>query len=296
MIPCTFRQIEIFVAAAEDCHFARTANRLGISQPAITHHILALERQLGKQLFIRRRGTTPLLSTDGVAFLKQSRQMLEMGATISNFRDAAEGRGVSRVRVAAGVHILEDYIKPQLHEFYERHPDILIDCIQLTDFEGGFNMVRAAQADLLVIAAAAPTAPGLYAELIRVVRFGLYASPAFAEWKAAAAAEISALPFLLRTAGAPFDVMVQEALKKADIWPTTVAARTQFTQVSINLAVRGLGVAPLFDTMVEKETARGDLIKFDIELPVRYRTLFRLDGKPSAEIRKVEAFIREILA
>lgn len=296
MIPCTFRQLEIFVAAAEDCHFARTANRLGISQPAVTHHILALEEQLGKQLFVRRKGTTPLLSTDGFAFLKQSRRMLEMGETISSFRAGAESKDVARVRVAAGVHILEDYIKPRLHEFYQRHPDILVECIQITDFEGGFRMVRAAQADMLVIAAGAPAASGLHAELLRIIRFGLYASPAFAAWKSASPAELSALPFVLRTPGTPFDVIVQEALKKVDIWPANVTARAQYSEVAVNLARRGVGVTPLFDSQVEKEMERGELIRFDIDLPLRYRTLFRLDGRLSPAMREVESFVREILA
>lgn len=295
MIPCTFRQLEIFVAAAEDCHFARTANRLGISQPAVTHHILALERQLGKSLFIRRRGTTPVLSADGFTFLSQSRQMLEMGETIRSFGAAPEGKALARVRVVAGLHIMEDCIKPSLHEFYQRHPDILIECVPIADFESGFRMLRAADADLLVIAAAAPTAPGLHADLLRVIHFGLYASPAFQEWKSATAREISQLPFVLRTVGTAIDAMVQEALRKADIWPENVAARAQFNQVAVNLTSRGLGVGPLFDTMVEKEVARGDLFKFDIELEPRYRTLFRLERTPSPEVRATAAFLREIL-
>src|SRR5690606_37062053 len=150
------------------------------------------------------KGTTPLLSTDGFAFLKESRRMLEMGEAISGFRAASEDKSLPCVRVAAGVHILEDYIKPHLHEFYQRYPDTLIECIPITDFEGGFQLVRAAQADMLVVAAAAPAAPGLHAELLRIVRFGLYASPAFAPWRSASAAEISALPFVLRTSGSPF--------------------------------------------------------------------------------------------
>jgi LysR family transcriptional regulator, low CO2-responsive transcriptional regulator len=32
----TIRQLEVFVEAARDCNFARTAERLGISQPAVS--------------------------------------------------------------------------------------------------------------------------------------------------------------------------------------------------------------------------------------------------------------------
>lgn len=296
MIPYTFRQLEIFVAAAEDCHFARTANRLGISQPAVTHHILTLEEQLGRQLFIRRRGTTPLLSTDGIAFLKQSRRMLEVGQTMDRFRASSTGKEVARIRVAAGAHILEDCIKQHLHEFYCRAPGILIDCILIDDFNHGLRTVRTAQADLLVFAAPAPIAANLYAEVIRTIRFGLYASPDFASLATGSAAELSEGPFILPASGSPQDKVVQEALAARGILPERVAARAQFTHVSVNLATRGVGIAPLFETMVEKEIASGQLIKFDIELPPRYRTMFRLDRTPTREMLTVQAFVREILA
>jgi hypothetical protein len=42
----TFRQLEIFVAAATDCNFRCTADRLGVSQPSISNQIRALEEQI----------------------------------------------------------------------------------------------------------------------------------------------------------------------------------------------------------------------------------------------------------
>jgi DNA-binding transcriptional LysR family regulator len=135
----------------------------------------------------------------------------------------------------------------------------------------------------------------MHADLIRVIRFGLYASPAFAEWKSATAREISKLPFIMRIPGTPIDAIVQEALRHADIWPENVAARAQFNQVAVNLACQGAGVSPLFDTMVEDEMSRGELIKFDLELQPRFRAMFRLEREPSPAMRAAAAFLREIL-
>ena len=295
MIPCTLRQLEIFLAAAEDCHFARTANRLGISQPAVTNHVALLERQLGKQLFIRRRGTTPVLSTEGLAFLNQARSFLEEGEKINAFRVNAPAREIALVRIGAGQHIIDDYLRPHLSEFLLDHPTLAIDCAPVETIDRGFQALDRGQIDLFFFTTNAKNRTARLSDTIRTVRFCLYGAPSFADYRNATPAALSKLPFVLPPEGSEQEKMVHVALSGAGVFASNVAVRAQFSDVIVNLAANGFGVAALFETMVADRVERGELIEFDIKLPDRYRMVFRRDATPSPAVKAVQSYLREVL-
>jgi DNA-binding transcriptional LysR family regulator len=73
--PVELRQLEYFVAVAEDLHFGRAAERLMIGQPAVSQQVSRLERELGVSLF-NRTSRTVTLSDAGHRFLPAARDVL----------------------------------------------------------------------------------------------------------------------------------------------------------------------------------------------------------------------------
>lgn len=59
----TYRQLEHFVAVAQELHFSRAADRLGIAQSAVSVQIQQLERELGVRL-LQRHKRQPITLTD----------------------------------------------------------------------------------------------------------------------------------------------------------------------------------------------------------------------------------------
>ena len=69
------QQLRCFVAVVEEGSFTRAAERINLTQPALSRHVRRLEERLGVQLFVRGRRTKP--TADGLRFLPEARSILE---------------------------------------------------------------------------------------------------------------------------------------------------------------------------------------------------------------------------
>ncbi|MEL1249045.1 LysR family transcriptional regulator [Aurantiacibacter gilvus] len=73
----TLRQLEVFLAAARLGSIGKAADSLGVSQPGASKQVKALEKQLGRPLFTRRRGASSELTEFGHEMMSRAHELIE---------------------------------------------------------------------------------------------------------------------------------------------------------------------------------------------------------------------------
>ncbi|MFC0435273.1 LysR family transcriptional regulator [Kutzneria buriramensis] len=149
------RQLEYFVAVAEDANFTRAAERLHVAQPGVSAQIKQLERELGLPL-LDRSGRTVTLTEAGAAVLPFARAAL--GAVAGSRQVVDELSGLVRGRVAIGTitSCPAVAIADMIAGFHHEHPAIEITLSQ-DNSDRLVDAVRAGGLDLAVIALSAST-------------------------------------------------------------------------------------------------------------------------------------------
>lgn len=117
------RQLEYFVAVADEASFTRAASRVHVAQPGVSAQIRQLERELGQDLF-DRTGRTVRLTEVGVAMLPYARAALEAVAaarlTVDEFTGLLRGRVAVGMLTACSIVALFDL----LERFHQRYPAV----------------------------------------------------------------------------------------------------------------------------------------------------------------------------
>lgn len=149
------RHLRYFCAVAETLHFSRAAERLHVTQPALSRQIRDLEAELGVTL-LRRQHTATKLTPAGETFLRRAREILTAAeAAVREARQA--GR---QLRFGHYGTLWTEYFGPALRAFAKRHPDYALQPIELTPVE----LVTALQQHELDFALVGTVTPALQRE------------------------------------------------------------------------------------------------------------------------------------
>src|ERR1017187_7460378 len=122
------KQLEYFIAVAEEANFTRAAKRVHISQSGVSAQIRKLELDLGAAL-IDRSGRTATLTTAGVAALEHARSVF---ASLDALRQAVnEVTGLIQGRLVVGMitGCTVQGLFDTLADFHHAHPGVEIALI-----------------------------------------------------------------------------------------------------------------------------------------------------------------------
>ncbi|QTJ66473.1 LysR family transcriptional regulator [Rhodococcus sp. ZPP] len=274
------RQLEYFVAVAEEANFTRAALRVHISQSGISAQIRQLEHDLGTTL-IDRSTRTATLTAAGEAALVHAREALAAAAAVRNAVDAVNqlvrGRLVVGMVTACTVTGLFD----ALATFHDAHPGVEITLLEESS-DQLVDRVRGGDIDLALVGTATAPPDGL--EAFPIIRERLVAAVPpnhpLAGRTGVALTELCDHAIVCMPAGTGIRTVFDQACAASDIRPD-IALQASAPDTVADLALRGLGVAILSESMAAAFDGLTALVLDDVEIPAVLALVWKSAASPA---------------
>lgn len=243
----SLRELECFIAVAEELSFTRAAERLRLAQPPLSRHIRALEGKLGVELLERSRRHVAV-TVAGMAFLTESRDiLLRLRRAGEVAKRAAQGE-TDQVKVGFVSAVLSPELVAVFTRFGKKHPHIRM---QLHDLLPSAQLEALARGDIEV--GFIGVAPGKLPTGLEVTRWRneellvfLPPNHALSGKAAVMLADLAAEPFVMISAEAApaYHSCVHRLCLEAGFRPRVVQEAVRAQAVAA-LTVAGAGVAIL---------------------------------------------------
>ena len=128
------RQLECFVAVAEELHFRRASEGLGLSQSALSERVSALEHDLGARLFFRTTRQVSLTQA-GSEFLQDAKRILsDIDRSVANVRHSADS-DLHHIRVSGVDEAISMLLPRALLAFRQTDPKVHVQILEISSSE-----------------------------------------------------------------------------------------------------------------------------------------------------------------
>jgi len=249
-------QLKTFAAVAETCHLTRAADRLHISQPAVSAQIKALEETLEVRLFDRGPGGMTLTKA-GIRLLEQAAKVLAAAEELKNVAKVLKGEIAGRLRI--GTVGAPEFIRlgefssrtverfPLLElEFHAEVSGAALEAVRHGRFDASFYVGDLVHPNVVGL--------GLREMTFRVVAPAAWADRVQrADWPA-----MAALPWILMPAISTHSQLARTMFREHGVEPSNVIEADQESLIA-NLVVSGVGVSLLPDPLALDMQAAGQV-------------------------------------
>ena len=250
-----------FLVLCETMNYTRAAERLCLTQPAVTHHIHYLEEHYGCRLF-SYEGKALRLTEAGLRLLEFTRSMAYNSQKIEK---AMAADAPISLRVGTSKTIGEYVIASKVEHFLRAHPEanfsLLVDNTQVL-----LQALEEGQLDFVLV-------EGFFERSryeTRLFRkedfFGVCRPEHRLAGRSVPLDELEGDRLILREVGSGTRAIFEDALHRQNRTLRNfgnVATVSDFATIK-SLVADGLGVSFLYAPVVEQELARGELARFEL--------------------------------
>ncbi|MFD6158366.1 LysR substrate-binding domain-containing protein [Nocardia sp. NPDC060256] len=143
----TLRALECLVAVLDFGSVTEAAARLHMSQPALSHQLAALEREIGTPV-VQRLPRGVRATAAGQAIVADARAALAAAERVVTTGRAVAAGAQGQLRIACAESMTAGLLAPVLRGWRRRHPDVHVTLHEMTSADALSELVGAGAADL----------------------------------------------------------------------------------------------------------------------------------------------------
>lgn len=253
------RQLQMFVALAEELNFTRTAERLNTVQSNVTTQIRNLEEELGATLFDRFPRSVALTEA-GTRFLPYARRVL---ATVDEAaRSVRHGdQPAGPLRIGAPESVLTYRLPAALRRFRQRYPHVKLILRPYVDAPAA-QPLQDGTFDLVIRLADAVREKALDSQKLGAERILLIAAPEhpLLARKSVRPSDLAGQLLLMTEEGCAYRKKFERVLSAHAVQPHAIADFASVEAIK-QCATLGMGIALLPEIVIAGELSRGALVR-----------------------------------
>jgi DNA-binding transcriptional LysR family regulator len=285
------RQLAAFCAVVEKSSFSQAAERLGVTQPAVSLQVRALEERLGQTL-LDRSGRRVEPTEAGLRLYRSAQRMLALEEQLYDEVAAESGELQGTLAIGASTGPGAHLVPLLLCEFQRDHPDLRV-ALSIWDTQTVSEKVARRELELGVVGALRRNRSLEFEPLVRD-EIVLAVPPAHpAAGGSVTVDDLRDETVIAMQEGAGVRQVVDEELRRAGLRVRELEPRLELgLQESVKSAVAaGFGVTFISRTAIEGELAAGTLAMARVAglEPARQIYVVRAKGRPPT--RAAEAFL-----
>jgi DNA-binding transcriptional LysR family regulator len=285
------RQLQAFCAVVERKSFSQAAERLGVTQPAVSLQVRALEQRLGHTL-LDRSGRRVEPTEAGRRLYRSAQRMLALEAQLLNEVSADEGVLTGTLAIGASTGPGAHLVPLLLCDFQRKHADLHI-ALSIWDTQTVIDRVAERVVEIGVVGAlrrhrALEFEPLVRDEIVLAVPPGHPAAGG-----ALTVDDLREETLIVMQEGAGVRQVIEEELRRAGLRLRGVDPKLELgLQESVKSAVAaGYGVAFISRTAIEGELAARTLAAARVEGVDPSRQIYLVRARGRTPTRAAEAFV-----
>jgi DNA-binding transcriptional LysR family regulator len=286
------RQLRAFCEVVERKSFSQAAERLGVTQPAVSLQVRALEKRLGTQL-LDRSGRRVEPTEAGRRLYHGAQRMLAFEEELVNdLADEATGALDGTFAIGASTGPGGVVLAQLLCRFADENPDLHV-ALSVFDTQTVVDRVADRTLELGVVGAAPRHRAVEYEPFFRdTVILACPPGHRFAG-QTVTLAQLKGEQLILMQEGAGVRQMIEDELRRAGIKERDLGVRIELgLQESVTSAVRGgFGVTFISRSSVENDLAAGTLVEARVQELQLGREIYLVRATGRSETRAARAFL-----